>query len=59
MEILIHNRKSLVLTSVQKGQNFAWIGIIMMIIVISLLTEKEFLSLKPIIKMSTFQLSFL
>ena len=43
---------------VKQRQNFAWVYIIMGIIVICLLTEKKSLSLKLIMEMSTFQLDF-
>ena len=42
----------------KQTQRFAWVYIIMMIIVIFLLMENEYLDLKPTIKMLTFQLNF-
>ena len=50
--------KKLVLILVKQTQNFAWFYIIMVIIVICLLMERNSLSLKPTIKILTFQLSF-
>ena len=58
MEALVHQRKSLVLNLVKQGQNFGWVYITIMAIVICLLTEKKSLNLKSIIKMSIFQLNF-
>ena len=58
MEALVHQRKSLVLNLVKQGRNFAWVYITIMAIVICLLTENKSLNLKPIIKMSIFQLNF-
>ena len=43
--------KSLVLIKVKQTQNFAWVCIIMLIIVIYLLMENKYLNLKPTIKM--------
>ena len=48
--------KSLVLILVKQLQNFAWVCIIMVTIVVCLLMEKKSLSLKLIIKMLTSQL---
>ena len=39
-------------------QNFAWVSNIMLMIVICFLMEKKSLSLKPTMKMLTFQLNF-
>ena len=47
--------KHLVLILVKQTQNFAWIYIIMMIIVTCLLIETNSLNLKPTTKMLTFQ----
>ena len=58
MKALVHQRKSLVLNLVKQGQNFGWVYITIMAIVICLLTEKKSLNLKSIIKMSIFQLNF-
>ena len=58
MEALVHQRKSLVLNLVKQGQNFGWVYITIMAIVICLSTEKKSLNLKSIIKMSIFQLNF-
>ena len=49
--------KNFVLFLVIELQNFTWVCIIMVIIVV-LVLEKKSLSLKPIIKTSTFQLNF-
>ena len=43
---------------VKQTQNFAWVCIIIVIIVICLLMENKSLGLKLIIKMVTFQISF-
>ena len=50
--------KSIVLILVNHPQNFAWVRIIMVIIVICLLIEKKSLNFKPTIKMLNFQLNF-
>ena len=50
MEALVHQRKKLVLILVNQTQNFAWVCIIMLIIVICLLMEKKSLSLKSALK---------
>ena len=49
---------SLVLISKKQRQNIVWFCIIMLIKAICLLMEKKSLSLKPTIKMLTFQLNF-
>ena len=56
VQLLVQQRKSLVLILAKQAQSFAWDCIIMLIIVIYLfVTEKEiFLSLRPTIKMLTF-----
>ena len=51
--------KGLVLILVKQTQNFAWVYIIMLIIVICLVMETNLLSLKSAIKMLTFQHNFL
>ena len=56
--VLVHQRKSLVLILVKRAQNFAWVCIRMLIIVIYLLMEKKSLDSKLPIKMLTLQLSF-
>ena len=58
MAVLVQQRKSLVLILVKQRQNFATIYITIMIIVICLIAEKKSISLKQIIKMSTFQVNF-
>ena len=50
--------KSLVLILIKKTKNFAWVCIIILIIVICLLMENKFLNLKLTIKMLTSQLNF-
>ena len=50
--------KSIVLILVNHAQNFDWVRIIMVIIVICLLIEKKSLNFKPTIKMLNFQLNF-
>ena len=57
-EALVGQRKDLVLILVKQTQNFVWVSIIMLIIVIYLLMEKKSLSLKPKMKMLTFQPNF-
>ena len=48
MEALVHQKKSLVFILIKQTQNFAWVYIIILIRVISLLIEeKKSLSLKP------------
>ena len=59
MEALVHQRKNLVLILVKQTQNFIWVCIIMLITVICLLMAKKSLSLKPTIKILTFQHNFL
>ena len=59
MEALVHQKKSLVFILIKQTQNFAWVYIIILIRVICLLMEeKRSLSLKPYMKMLTFQLNF-
>ena len=58
MEALVHQRKNLVLILVKRTQNIVWVCIIMLIIVVCLLMEKKYLSLKPTIKMLTLRLNF-
>ena len=58
METLDHQRKSLVLILLKQTQNFVSVCIMMLIIVVCLLMEKKSLSLKPTIKMLTFELNF-
>ena len=53
-----HQRKGLVSILVKQTQEFAWVCIIIVIIVICLLMEKKSLSLKPGINMLIFQLNF-
>ena len=59
MEGGVHQKKGLVLILVKQTQNFAWVCTIMLVIVIYLLMENKSLSLKPTIKMLTFQLNFI
>ena len=54
MEALVYQRKKLVLTSVKQGQNFGWVSITIVMIVICWVMEKKSLSLKPIIKIVNF-----
>ena len=56
IEPLDHQRKDLVLIVLKKTQNFVWVYIMMLIIVICLLIEKKPLNLKPPIKLLTLQL---
>ena len=58
LEALVQWRKCSVLVLVKLRQNFALVCFTMMMIVICLLMEKKSVSLKQIIKMSTFQLNF-
>ena len=57
MEALVHQSKGLVLVLVKQTQNFPWVCIIMLVIVIYFLIEKKSLTLRPAIKKLTFQLS--
>ena len=58
IEALINQRKSLVLILVYQTTNFAWVYIMMLIIVICLLMENNSLNLNWKIDMLTFQLNF-
>ena len=58
MEVLVHQRKKIVLTLMKQIQKFASVYIIMLIIVVCLLMENKSLSLKPTIKILTFLLDF-
>ena len=58
IEALINQRKSLVLILVYQTTNFAWVYVMMLIIVICLLMEKNSLNLNWKIKVLTFQLNF-
>ena len=58
MEALVQQKKSLVLILAKQTQKFAWVYIIMLVVVIGLLIEKKYLKLKLTIKMLTFQLNF-
>ena len=44
MEALVHQKNSLELISIKQAQNFVWVYIIMLMIVICLLMEKKSLS---------------
>ena len=55
MEALVHQEKVKKASKAKQTQNFARIHVIMLIIVICLLMENKYLSLKPTIKMLTFQ----
>ena len=57
MAVLVQQRKSLVLLLVKQTQTFLRLCIVMLIIVIYMLIEKKYLSLKPSMKMLTFQLN--
>ena len=46
MEFLVHQKKGLVLTLLKQTQNFVWVSIIILIIVICLLTEMNFSKFK-------------
>ena len=48
-------KKNLVLILAKQIQNFAWVCITMVIIVICLLMQNKFISLKPIVKIPLFQ----
>ena len=58
MEALVNQRKSLVLVLVYQTRNFAWVYVMMLIIIICLLMGKNSLNLNWKIKMLTFQLNF-
>ena len=55
---LVHQRMSLALVLVKQGQNFAYVCIIIVIMVICLLMEKKFISLELVIQMLTLKLNF-
>ena len=55
---LVHQRKSLVMILIKQTQNFVFVCIIMLIILICLLIEKKSLSLKSTIKNINFQIQF-
>ena len=55
---MAQQRKSLVLILVKQTQTFTWVCIKMLMIIICLLMENKYLSLKQTIKMLTYQLSF-
>ena len=57
MAVLVQQRKSLVLLLVKQTQTFLRLCIVMLIIVIYMLIEKKYLSLKSSMKMLTFQLN--
>ena len=59
MAVLVQQRKNLILILVKQTQNFAWVCIATMIIVICLLTEKKPTSLNRVMGSSTFWLSFI
>ena len=58
MENLVLQKKSLVLILVKQGQNFVYISITMVIIVICLSMEKKFVRLKLTMVMLIFYLNF-
>ena len=58
MTTLVLQRKRLVLVLLKQRQNFAWVCITMVIIFLSFLTRKKFITLKFIIRISTFQFNF-
>ena len=58
MENLVLQKKSLVLILVKQGQNFVYVSITMVIIVIRLSMEKKFVRLKLTMVMLIFYLNF-
>ena len=58
MEDLVNQRKSFVLFLVKQTQNFAWVYILMLIIVTCLLMEEKSLSLKLTIENANFPTQF-
>ena len=58
MENLVLQKKSLVLILVKQGQNFVYVSITMVIIVICLSMEKKFVRLKLTMVMLIFYLNF-
>ena len=58
MEALVYQRNNLVLVLLKWTQNFTYDCIIELIIGICLLVKKKLLSLKPTIKLLTFQFDF-
>ena len=55
---LVHQRMSLALVLVKQRQNFAYVCIIIVIMVICLLMEKKFISWELVIQMLTLKLNF-
>ena len=58
MKALVYQHESLVLILVDRTQKFAWVNIIILIIVTFLLMENKYLSIKLTVKMLTFQINF-
>ena len=58
MEVLMHQKISLILILAKQTQNFALVYIKILIILIHLLMKNKYLNLKSTIKMLTFQLNF-
>ena len=58
MKALVYQHESLVLILVDRTQKFAWVNIIILIIVTFLLMENKYLSIKLTLKMLTFQINF-
>ena len=58
MKALVYQHESLVLILVDRTQKFAWVNIIILIIVTFLLMENKYLSTKLTVKMLTFQINF-
>ena len=58
MKALVYQHESLVLILVDQTQKFAWVNIIILIIVTFLLMENKYLSIKLTVKMLTFQINF-
>ena len=58
MKALVYQHESLVLILVDRIQKFAWVNIIILIIVTFLLMENKYLSIKLTVKMLTFQINF-
>ena len=58
MKALVYQHERLVLILVDRTQKFAWVNIIILIIVTFLLMENKYLSIKLTVKMLTFQINF-
>ena len=58
MEALVHQKKSLILILVEQTQNFVWVCIIMMIIIMCLLMGKKSLTFQINFDLEVFLIDF-